>query len=161
MFRRLLLLLTVLPTALLAASCETEVRESIINQEKYIDDYIQKNYDGFEVVRNQGVSRIVLADTLKGVPTIEKGDSTYLYLVGYTFGQNGPVSAFVRDSGMFRVGTGDLIQGLDRGLAGMHLGAEALVLFSSQYGYGSQPVGLVTENTALLFDVFVAAIKKD
>jgi FKBP-type peptidyl-prolyl cis-trans isomerase 2 len=161
MFRRLLLLITVLSTAALAAGCETEVREANINQEQYINDYIEKNYADYEVVRNQGSNRIVLADTLKGVPAIEKGDSSYLYLVGFIFGQNGPQGYFVQDSGMFRVGTGDLIQGLDRGLIGAHLGEEALVLFPAQLGYGNQAVGLVPENTALMFDVFVAAIKKD
>ena len=61
MFRRLLLLITVLSTAALAAGCETEVREANINQEQYINDYIEKNYADYEVVRNQGSNRIVLA----------------------------------------------------------------------------------------------------
>lgn len=160
MRRTLFLLLTVLTGTLLAA-CQTEVREAIVNQEKYIDDYIQKNFQDYEVIRNQGVSRIVLNDTLVGVPAIEKGDSTFLFLAGYTFGQNGPTAEFVRDSGMFRVGSGDLIPGLERGLVGAHLGEECLLIFPSQHGYGNNAVGLVSENTALLFDVFVAAIKKD
>ena len=67
----------------------------------------------------------------------------------------------VRDSGMFRVGTGDLIPGLDRGLVGAHLGERRLIIFTSKYGYGENAVGLVDENTALLFEVLVAAIKKD
>ena len=70
-------------------------------------------------------------------------------------------AVFKTDSGMFRVGSGDLIPGLDRGLVGAHLGQEALVVFSSENGYGNQQVGLVPENTALLFEVLVAAIKKN
>ena len=62
---------------------------------------------------------------------------------------------------MFRVGTGDLIPGLDRGLVGAHLGERRLIIFTSKYGYGENAVGLVDENTALLFEVLVAAIKKD
>jgi len=162
MFRRIpLLMMALLAVLLPAASCQTEVREAQINQEKYIDDYIQDEYADYEVLRNQGVSRVVLLDTLKGVPAIEKGDSTYLYLVGYTFGQNGPVAEFVRDSGMVRVGSGDLIQGLERGLPGANLGSESLLLFPAQYGYGNQAVGLVAENQALMFHVFVAQIKKN
>ena len=161
MHRRLLILLTAIAAAFAEVSCETDVREGIINQDKYIDTYIQNNFADFEVVRDRGICRVVLVDTLAGVPSIEKGDSTYLFLIGYTFGQNGPVSQFVRDSGMFRVGSGDLIPGLDRGLVGAHLGQEALVVFSSENGYGNQQVGLVPENTALLFEVLVAAIKKN
>lgn len=160
MRRTLFLLLTLLTGALLV-SCETEVREAIVNQEKYIDDYIQKNFEDFEVIRNQGVNSIILVDTLLGAPAIEKGDSTFLYLAGFIFGQNGPTVEFVRDSGMFRVGAGDLIPGLDRGLVGAHLGEERLLIFTSKYGYGENAVGLVDGNTALLFDVLVAAIKKD
>ena len=44
---------------------------------------------------------------------------------------------------------------------GARLGEEALILFSADDGYGSQPVGLVPANTALLFDVGVALIKKN
>ena len=161
MYRRLLILLTALAAAFAAVSCETEVREAIINQDKWIDDYLQANFADREVVRDRGISRVVLVDTLVGVPAIEKGDSTYLYLAGYTFGQGGPGNRFALDSGMFRVGNGDLIQGLDRGLIGAHLGQEAIIVFSSENGYGNQQVGLVPENTALLFDVLVAAIKKN
>ena len=160
MRRTLFLLLTLLTGALLA-SCETEVREAIVNQEKYIDDYIQKNFEDFEVIRNQGVNSIILVDTLLGAPAIEKGDSTFLFLAGHIFEQKGPTIQSVRDSGMFRIGTGDLIPGLDRGLVGAHLGERRLIIFTSKYGYGENAVGLVDENTALLFEVLVAAIKKD
>lgn len=161
MRRRFLLLLTVLAAALLADACQTDVREALINQEKYIDDYINNNFPDNEVFRDHGVNRVVLVDTLQGVPAIEKGDSTYLYFAGFILSQNGPTSEFVRDSGMFRIGSGDLIPGIDRGLVGAHLGEESLLLFSARHGYGNQAVGLVPENTALLFDVFVAQIKKN
>ena len=62
---------------------------------------------------------------------------------------------------MVRVGKGDLITGLDRGLLGARLGEESLILFPSQLGYGKQAVGLVPENTALMFDLLVARIKKN
>jgi FKBP-type peptidyl-prolyl cis-trans isomerase 2 len=146
---------------LLALSCESEVREANINQNKYIDDYIQKNFADKEIVRYEGVVRVVLANNLPVSTAIDPGDSAYLYLTGLTFGQNGPESQFTYDSCMVRVGKGDLITGLDRGLIGARLGQEALILFPSQLGYGKKSVGLVPENTALMFDVLVAAIKKN
>ena len=156
--RTCLLLATVL---LIAISCESEVREANINQNKYIDDYIQRQYPDNEIVRYEGAVRVVLTDTLRGVPSVAQGDSVYLYYAGYTFGQNGPTGQFVLDSGMVRVGKGDLITGLDRGLVGAHLGEESLILFPARLGYGTDAVGLVPENTALMFDLVVARIKKN
>ena len=51
--------------------------------------------------------------------------------------------------------------GLSRGLPGTRVGQEVLLLFSSQYGYGKDIVGLVPENTALAFDVAVARVIKN
>lgn len=157
---RFRLFLFIALAALPAFSCESEVREAIVNQEKYIDDYINSKYADSEVYRDGSVSRIVLSAGAPGAPAIEKGDSVYFYFAGFCFSQGGPSSQFVLDSAMFRVGSGDLIRGLDMGLIGARLGEEALILFTSQYGYGTDAVGLVPENTALLFDVAVAAIKK-
>ena len=142
-------------------ACESEVREANINQDKYIDSYISSHYAENAVYHNGGSSRIVLTEGPQGAPIIEKGDSVYLYYAGYTFGQRGPETGFVLDSGMVRVGSGDLIKGLDASLPGARQGEEALILFSADDGYGTQPVGLVPANTALLFDVGVALIKKN
>ena len=148
-------------TLLLALSCESEVREINIKQNLYIDNYIQNHYADNEVVRNDGAIRVVLADSLANAPAIERGDSAYLFYAGYTFGESGPMGQFALDSGMVRVGSGDLITGLDRGLIGARLGQEALIIFPAQLGYGTHAVGMVPENTALLFYILVADIKNN
>lgn len=153
----LALVLALLPVL----ACESEVRETNVNQDKYIDNYINAHYAENAVYHNGGSSRVVLTEGIQGAPVIEKGDSVYLFYSGFTFGQSGPGQQFVADSGMVRVGAGDLIRGLEDGLPGARLGEEALILFSADDGYGSQPVGLVPANTALLFDVGVALIKKN
>ena len=158
MFRLCLCLAAAL---LLALSCESEVREANINQNKYIDDYITKHYSDKEVIRYEGAVRVVLANSVAQTITIEPGDSARLYLAGFTFGQSGPQGQFFLDSCMVRVGKGDLITGLDRALVGARLGEESLILFPAQLGYGKQAVGLVPANTALMFDVLVTAIKKN
>ncbi|MBR5099793.1 MAG: FKBP-type peptidyl-prolyl cis-trans isomerase [Bacteroidales bacterium] len=153
----LFLALVLLP----AFACESEVRETNINQDKYIDSYISSHYADNTVYHNGGSSRVVLTEGPQGAPVIEKGDSVYLYYAGYTFGQRGPETCFVLDSGMVRVGTGDLIKGLEASLPGARQGEEALIFFSADDGYGSQTVGLVPANSALLFNVGVALIKKN
>jgi FKBP-type peptidyl-prolyl cis-trans isomerase len=153
----LVLFLALLPVL----ACESEVREANVNQDKYIDNYINGYYAENAVFHNGGSSRVVLVEGPQGAPVIEKGDSVYLFYAGYTFTQSGPDRQFVLDSGMVRVGAGDLIRGLEDGLPGARQGEEALIIFSADDGYGSQPVGLVSANTALLFDVGVALIKKN
>jgi len=145
----------------LAFACASEVRETNIDQDKYIDSYISSNYADSLVYRNGGASRVVLVRGPEGSPAIEQGDSVYLFYAGYIFGQSGPSSQFVLDSGMFRVGAGKLIKGLEDGLPGALLGEESLIFFSADDGYGSTAVGLVPENSALLFDIGVGAIKKN
>lgn len=142
-------------------ACQSEVREANVNQDKYIDDFISSRYADSTVYHNGGATRIVLTEGPHGAPVIERGDSVYLFYAGYTFGQHGPESQFVLDSAMVRFGAGELLKGLEKGLEGARQGEEALILFSADDGYGSQAVGLVPENTALLFDVGVAWIKKN
>jgi len=155
------LILPLVMALLPVLACESEVREANINQDQYIDDYVTRKHADYPVFHNEGSTRVVLTEGPQGAPVIEKGDSVYLYYAGFLFEQSGPGAQFVLDSGMVRVGSGDLIRGLERGLPGARLGEEALILFSADDGYGSQALGLVPENSALLFDVGVAGIKKN
>ena len=148
-------------SALFALACQSEVRETNIDQDKAIDDYISSKYKDNAVYRNGGASRVVLIEGPEGAPVIERGDSVYLYYAGYVFTRSGPTSQFVLDSGMFLAGSGKLIKGLEDGLPGARLGEESLILFSADDGYGSTAMGLVPENSALLFDIGVGAIKKN
>ena len=146
---------------LLILSCASEVREANINQSQYIDDYIKANYADNEVIYYNGPVRVVVVDTLGAAPVIETGDSVLLFSQGYTFEQNGPTSHFITDNATICVGKGNIIPGLDKALIGAKLGQENLIFFPSQYGYGTHGVGLVPENTALVFDVVATQIKKN
>ena len=144
-----------------AISCQTLAREANVNQDKWISDYIENNFSENQIFRDGGVTRIVLSEGPQGAPVVEKGDSVYIFYAGFTFAQNGPAAQFVLDSAMVRVGSGDLIKGLDHGLPGARQGEEAIILFSADDGYGSEALGLIPENTALLFDVGVGYVKKE
>lgn len=147
-------------TLLFLAACDPIAREANINQDQYIDDYVTANFAANAVYREDGVCRVVITPGAASAPIVERGDSVYLYYAGFTFGQRGPETQFTLDSAMVRIGS-NLIRGLEKGLPGAKLGEEALILFSADDGYGSSPVGLVPENTALLFDVIIADIKKN
>ena len=156
--RLLLFLASALCTAL---ACQSETEEANINQDKYIDAYITSNFADNQVYYEDGVCRVVLQEGAQGAPVIERGDSVFLYYAAFTFTEKGPSAQFAADSGMVRVGTGDLVRGLDTGLPGARLGEEALIIFSADDGFGNKAVGIVPENTALLYDVGIGAIKKN
>lgn len=158
MFRRYLILLTAL---LFAASCQSEVQEAIINQEKAIDDYVSKTFEESAVTHIDGITRVLIQDFAPAsAPQAEKGDSLYIYFAGYTFESGAPATCFTLDSCMVQIGKNDLIRGLDNGLTGVKAQQEVGLFFSSKYGYGTNKVGLVPENTALFFDVAVTRIIK-
>ena len=158
MYSRLLILLT---AALLAASCKSEVREANISQEKAIEDYVLKTFPENIVEHVDGITRVLVTDASNGAsPEAARDDSLYIYYAGYAFSDGTPSYCFVQDSGMVRLGKG-LIRGLERGLTGVRQSQEVVLLFSSQYGYGTDKVGMVPENTALIFDVAVARVIKN
>ena len=159
MFRTLLTLTAAL---LLAASCQSEVQQANISQEKAIDEYVQKTFEEDAVSRIDGITRILVQDfSTASAPEAAKGDSLDIRFAGYTFENGAPAACFVLDSTVVQLGKGDLIRGLDRGLVGVKPQQEVLLLFSSQYGYGTDKVGLVPENTALVFDIIVDRVFKN
>jgi peptidylprolyl isomerase len=56
------------------------------------------------------------------------------------------------------LGTGEVIQGWDQGLAGMHVGGTRLLVIGSALGYGSAGRGTIPPNATLVFTVQVTAI---
>lgn len=139
-------------------SCESEIQALIVSQEEWIDSYISSLPDSLEVVRNGGSNRVIVNPGTG--PAIAEGDSAIILYAGYVIGQKGPEKQFVQlDSATVRVGKGDLIKGLDNGLTGARGGEECLVLFTEKNGYYTENVGLVPENSALMFDIFIKGVK--
>ena len=80
-----------------------------------------------------------------------------LAVVDYTgYLSNGTVfdSSITRNQPFaFAVGAGQVIQGWDQGVAGMHLGGERLLVIPASLGYGANAVGSIPANSSLVFDV--------
>jgi len=141
---------------LLAVSCESEMANTVVTQEKNIDTYIKNSLSEYEIVRTEISNRVILREGTGA--TISKGDRIKMYYIGYTLGSSGPSKEFTNDSTEVIVGTGKLIKGLDDGIVGMREGEEAAILFTTKYAYGKEAVGIVPEQTALLFQVYVEQI---
>lgn len=53
----------------------------------------------------------------------------------------------------FQVGAGSVIQGFDRGVAGMKLGGKRKLIIPANLGYGAQGQGPIPPNSALIFEI--------
>lgn len=143
----------------LAVSCESEMANNVVNQEKAIDSYISGKLSEYELFRTEISNRVILKHG--SGQTISAGDKVRIYYAGYTLSNSGPSKEFVNDSATVVIGTGKLIRGLDDGITGMKEGEEAAILFTTKYAYGKEAVGIVPEQTALMFQVYAEQIIKD
>lgn len=155
MFKKILLICS---AAALAISCTTEIETAVVNQEGDIDRYISSAFSGKEVVRSGGSNRVILSEG--NGRYVEKGDLVQIAYVGYVLGSSGPSQQFAADTATVRVGGGELVKGLDEGLQGAREGEEAAILFTTKEGYFKEAVGLVPEQSALMFDVLIGNIKE-
>ena len=60
----------------------------------------------------------------------------------------------------FTLGAGDVIEGWDRGLAGMKVGGIRKLIIPPSLGYGAQRQGPIPPNTALVFEVELLDVKE-
>ena len=60
----------------------------------------------------------------------------------------------------FQLGAGEVIEGWDKGVAGMKVGGQRKLTIPSKMGYGSRDMGAIPPNSTLLFDVELIEIVK-
>ncbi len=59
---------------------------------------------------------------------------------------------------VFRLGTGGVIEGWERGLVGMQVGGERQLVIPSDLGYGTRGRGRIPPNATLIFEVALVSI---
>lgn len=115
------------------------------------------------MVHSQEPADLIIEDVVKG--TGEEAKVGKLVTVHYSgFLTNGTLfdSSIPRKSPFsFRLGAGDVIQGWDRGVAGMKVGGKRKLTIPSKLGYGSRGAGnVIPPNATLVFDVELLKVEK-
>ena len=92
----------------------------------------------------------------------QSGDTIFVHYTGWL--ASGKKFDSSRDRGTpfsFRLGSGQVIQGWDRGLIGMQVGGVRRLTIPPEQGYGNRDVGggLIPPNSTLIFEVELLSIE--
>jgi FKBP-type peptidyl-prolyl cis-trans isomerase len=109
-----------------------------------------------------GIRDIVQGTGDEAVP----GSTLVMHYTGwlYSNGKHGKKFDSSLDSGQpfsFKLGAGEVIEGWDKGIAGMRVGGKRELIIPSQMGYGSQGAPPdIPPNAALIFEVQLLSVQK-
>lgn len=158
-------------------SCAKEDTENImLQQETTIESYV-KTFTEQRVEVYDKVWRVVMTEGLESVEA-QNGDSVFFDFAAYVFSSGkgflfstnkrsiAEDAKMTQDVSLFRkwkvrLGSGELIAGLDEGLAGVRQGERCYVLFSSRKGFGPVQIGLVPKMSPLIYEVWITDVKKN
>ena len=105
---------------------------------------------------------LVVDDVRKGKGNeVKKGDTVVVNYIGTTRDGVKFDSSYDRgETFSFTVGDGKVIQGWEKGLIGMQIGGQRILVIPADMAYGNRQVGPIPPNTPLVFAVELVDIKK-
>lgn len=115
-----------------------------------------------EAVDNQGNLNSMVIDDIKiGTgEAVEAGDTVAVHYVGTL--QNGQEFDNSKKRGQpfeFNVGGGQVIEGWDKGVVGMKIGGQRILVIPPDMAYGPQGIGPIPGNATLVFSIELLEIK--
>lgn len=97
-------------------------------------------------------------------PEVQEGWLLAIAYTGWLYDETAPdnrgsqfISVTEEDPDSFRFGVGQVIPGIDRGMAGMRVGGKRRIVVPPELGFGAQGNNLVPGNATLLFEVVLVA----
>jgi FKBP-type peptidyl-prolyl cis-trans isomerase len=112
---------------------------------------------------NQGANSLQMEDTVVGTgPEAVAGKTISVHYSGYLVSNHQKFDSSV-DRGQpfkFKLGAGQVIEGWDKGFAGMKVGGKRTLTIPSRMGYGERGAGgVIPPNAALLFNVELLGVE--
>ncbi len=115
-----------------------------------------------EASDSKGLVRLVIDDVRIGKgDVVENGDTLTVNYIGKT--QDGVKfdSSYERGAPyIFTIGEKKVIEGWEKGLIGMKVGGQRILVIPSNMAYGNRQVGSIAPNSALVFEVELLSIAK-
>jgi FKBP-type peptidyl-prolyl cis-trans isomerase len=113
----------------------------------------------------ENVTELQITDTVVGTGEVAaQGDTVTVHYVGtFTDGRQFDASANHSPSGFsFPLGTNQIIQGWNQGVAGMRVGGKRRLVIPPALAYGEQgtPGGAIPPNATLVFDIELIGVQK-
>jgi len=110
---------------------------------------------------NGSVKDLIIDDIIEGEgDEVEEGDTVTVHYIGTLQDGQQFDNSYVRGEPFtFKVGTGHVIEGWDRGLLGMKKGGQRILVVPSELAYGTKGAGPIPANATLIFAVELIAIK--
>lgn len=142
-------------------------------QAEAFDDIISINVVDRELDRSIGeaiaeassasgsVTKLIVMDVEEGAGRdVRVGDTASVHYIGtIQDGQQFDSSYSKGEPFTFTVGAGEVIEGWDRGIVGMHEGGKRIIVVPSSMAYGSHSVGPVPAHATLIFAIELLSIR--
>jgi peptidylprolyl isomerase len=106
------------------------------------------------------LTKLIINDVKVGTgQAVKEGDSVTVNYIGVTRDGVQFDSSYSRGTPYsFTVGAGKVIQGWEKGLVGMKVGGERILIIPPDMGYGNRQVGPIKPNSILIFAVQLVSI---
>ena len=180
MEKRLLgILIVALLMVAMLPSCEGD-DESVEKQETLILNYL--NRQNLTYTLDDGIYKVVYGDTerpdYESLPMAQEGDSVVFRFAGYVF-NGAPIYLFYTNNRYLvegdtvlnseywsfepkriKLGDGSIIKSLERPLLNSRAGDSLLVFITSELGFGDESMGVVPENSAMMYVLNVDEVIK-
>ncbi len=126
------------------------------SSEESLREALVQSVDPSGVLQNLVVSDVVIGSGRE----VAAGDTVTVHYIGTL--QNGQEFDNSHKKGQpltFTVGRGQVIEGWERGIVGMKVGGERMLVVPAEFGYGRQAVGPIPGNSTLVFAIELLSIQ--
>ena len=146
------------------ASCAKSQKETTLTSQEiaidsYVSSYVEENPDSRFVV-NGGSWRLVLEEG-DGTILVERGDYVRMVSSYYIFSSGKGLNFVPENEAWFTIGNSELLKGVEMGITGAGAGEKCQIIFSAQYGFGDEQVGIVPAMSPIIVEILIKEIEKN